>query len=62
MVLAQLQAAAAHNKARLVGVLLPWTIANPVSDAENDASFELSRQELAARHVPVIDLRDSFAG
>jgi hypothetical protein len=60
--LRQLQQAAAHNHAKLVVLLLPWTVANPVSDAENNASFERCRQELEAAKVPVIDLRDSFAG
>jgi lysophospholipase L1-like esterase len=56
--IAQLQTAAAANKARLVVLLMPWTIADPTIDAQ----FERARQQLAALRIPVIDLRDSFAG
>jgi len=56
--IAQLQAAAAHNKAKLVVILMPWTLADPTIDEQ----FERARKDLADLHVPFIDLRDSFAG
>jgi len=56
--IAELQAAAAHNKAKLVVILMPWTLADPTIDEQ----FERARKDLADLHVPFIDLRDSFAG
>jgi hypothetical protein len=56
--LAQLQLAAASHKAKLVVLLVPFTVFDPAIDAQ----FERARLELEAVHVPVVDLRDSFAG
>jgi hypothetical protein len=56
--IAQFQAAAAHNQAKLVVILMPWTLPDPAIDEQ----FELARKDLTDLHVPFIDLRDSFAG
>jgi hypothetical protein len=56
--LSQLRDAAAANNARLVFILLPWTIADPTIEAH----YQDALRELQALRLSVIDLRDSFAG